>query len=541
MAADDVGLARFDPTVLGAVQRYRLMVAATALLTGLLAVAYTLVQPERFMAVASITVPPQLSREGQPADQYLDSQVLLLSSNDVTQRALRIANGASGGPRFQARDFTGSEAALKVIPPENANPGVYGGSIITLRFTALDPRLAQIGANAVVQAFDDARTATIKAQGEATLAGIEAAIADARSQAQRNDLYNQRTQAIVNQQIDVAHHPTVVWAEEPEIPINGNSKRGGAIGLLAGLGLGAALAFVRASRRRVVHDPGHASAIYDAPLLADVPAPSRRRRAFRRQPLLPVAAMPATPVAEQFRFAASAIERLRVDRQGRLSVAVVSPRAGAGRTVVVANIALAIAEGDVRGLVLDADVDRRTLTRILVPDAIQDAGLRQVLSGRITAAECVRLAPQDGRVAVLCGGQPTERRAAGTALARAMDDLLQEATSGFDVVLVDTPAVLDSAHALEVLAACDVVVVFVRRGDSVADHFALQRHLQRLGSQRLGVVFYRGPGEGLQDELEGGLVGGRSEAPPRTDGDGTVSEVPDDGEPSVPEAARSVA
>ena len=263
---------RFEPTVVGAVRRYWLMVGVIALLTTASAVGYTLVVPEVYRADATATVPQTLLSQEEASDQYLDSQVLLLQSQEVADRAARIANAALNENVLSPRDFSGEGKFLEIKAPEGASPGSYGASIVAVSFTWPSARVAQIGTNAVLQAFDDVRAAAIKAQGEAIVAGIEKAIDDARTEGQRKDLLKQRTQTLVNQQIDLARHPTVAWAAEPQVPINGNSQRSGAIGLVIGTVLGAGLAYARASRRRCLDDRLEPAAIYEAPLIGEIPA-----------------------------------------------------------------------------------------------------------------------------------------------------------------------------------------------------------------------------------------------------------------------------
>jgi uncharacterized protein involved in exopolysaccharide biosynthesis len=250
MTAPTIEQMRSEPTVFGAVRRYRMMVVAVALITAAIAVGYTLVAPETYRASASLTVPQQVSLQSQGTEQYLDSQILLLQSQDVAQRAVRIANAALGSSRLAVSDFYGEYKSLEITPPDKATPGTYGASTITVSFTWSDARIAEVGANALLQAFDEARSAAIRAQGDATLAAITKAMADARtlSNNQNSDLLNQRMQALVNQQIDLVHHPTVAWAAQPQIPTNANKKNAAAIGLLIGTVLGSALAFARASR-----------------------------------------------------------------------------------------------------------------------------------------------------------------------------------------------------------------------------------------------------------------------------------------------------
>jgi capsular polysaccharide biosynthesis protein len=172
---------RFEPTVFSAMRRYRFMVLAVALMIAAAAGGYALMQTEVYRAGATVTVPQSSLSQGQASDQYLDSQVLLLQSPQVADRAVRIANGALGSNVLTERDFSGQSKSVKITPPEGATPGSYGSNIVTVSFTWPGATVAQVGANALLQAFDDVRSETITAQGQATVAGIEKAIHDART------------------------------------------------------------------------------------------------------------------------------------------------------------------------------------------------------------------------------------------------------------------------------------------------------------------------------------------------------------------------
>ena len=57
---------QFEPTVFGAVRRYRTMVLAIAVLAMVAAVGYTVMQPKTYTAQASITVPQPGSQGRTP-------------------------------------------------------------------------------------------------------------------------------------------------------------------------------------------------------------------------------------------------------------------------------------------------------------------------------------------------------------------------------------------------------------------------------------------------------------------------------------------
>ena len=119
--------ARFEPTVFGAVRRYRIMVLAFALVAMVAAVGYTRYVGKTYRAKASVTVPVPQSLQGQNPAQYLDSQVLLLQSPAVAQRAASIADATLQSNILSARDFSASGGSLSITPPAGAAAGRLRG------------------------------------------------------------------------------------------------------------------------------------------------------------------------------------------------------------------------------------------------------------------------------------------------------------------------------------------------------------------------------------------------------------------------------
>jgi uncharacterized protein involved in exopolysaccharide biosynthesis len=294
-----------QPTVFGAVSRYRVLVLIMAILGMVAGAAYALMPPKEYRAQAFITMPQQVSLQGQQADagQYLDSQVLLLQSQDVAQRAAKIADAALNSNILTASDFFGPESQLLVSPPTTAAPGAYGATVIGVTFAGSTPQIAQEGANAVLQAYDQARTAMIKTEDNSVINALGTSIgatnfqlahlgtantqysASLRQQleVQREALTTQRAQAIVNEQIDLAQQPSTQTASEPVKPSNHKWAIDGAAGLIGGLLLGAALAFALASRKTARADR-HRHAAADREDSSPVPASESRSTAASFQP-----------------------------------------------------------------------------------------------------------------------------------------------------------------------------------------------------------------------------------------------------------------
>jgi Mrp family chromosome partitioning ATPase len=332
-------------------------------------------------------------------------------------------------------------------------------------FTAESPRTAQVGANALLQAFEDVRTRVLQAEGEAVVDGIERALDDVRTDGQTPDLLNRRTNALVEQQVDLTRQPTVAWALRPDNPVNGNSKRAAALGLLVGAVLGVAAAYARASRRKTFNDPQEVARLYGAPLIGLVAAADSRGQV----------------PAESCRFAAGAIERIRGASGPGLSLTFVSTRSGAEKSGVVAGVAVAMAESGARVLAIDADPLDGALTRLLLT-------VRQVPRGKGP----FQTSPLCEGLAVLPAGEGTWAGRTGASYARAMSGLLDEAKQEFDVIVIDGPSLLEAANAAEIADVSDAAVVVLGLDESVRDHFEMVDRLDEIGTLVVGCIIRKG-------------------------------------------------
>ncbi len=483
----------------GAVRCYPLLVLAMTLLTGAVFVAVTLLVPEVYRATAAFTVPQQTGLQDQGDQQYLDSQVVILQSQEVAERAAAIANAALRRDVLAVDDFIGPGKASEITPPERANRGTFGAGTVTVSFTWSDARVAKDGANALVAAFDEARTASIQALGDATVASLQK-LMDQVPQArdQLAALVDQRSKVLIKQQLDLAQHPTVAWATEPAVPLNANSTRIGGTGLMVGFILGVALAFAWARHRCGFTDPLRPTALYRTPLFGDIPRWARRGRRMdapvQRLPVSTTADVRRdttgrTPAAEAFRLAAGA---LRAAVTSPTSVVIVSPSAGPNQSVVAANIALALGEGGTRVLVVDADPGGE-LAELLVPGSGTEGGFSDVLAGRRALVDCMRLSPSDPAVMVLGYGSSEIERAHGVAYRAAFSVLLSEATANFDLVLVNGPSPLRDGDAGEPVGACDAVLICVSPDEPIREHLELARRLGLLGAEPDGYLYLRSP------------------------------------------------
>jgi capsular exopolysaccharide synthesis family protein len=263
-----------------------------------------------------------------------------------------------------------------------------------------------------------------------------------------------------------------------------------AVALVVGLFGGVGLAYLLASRSRVFHDRMEPELILEAPLLADIPDFAQEGLTT----LLPVRDEPRSASAEAFRFAAASLE-LKMNRQDVKSLAIISPTLGAGKSTVLANIALAAVRQGNKVLLIDADFGNQALTTLLAGDeGTREPGLTDVMSGGLTISQAIRsieVGP-DLLISLLSRGrQPVA--AADLLRSEGARTLFTTAKEEYDMVLVDAPPLLQVAYASTIAGLVDAVLVLVAHEGSAAQLEEAYARLGLIGVSSLGYVYNSSP------------------------------------------------
>lgn len=202
-------------------------------------------------------------------------------------------------------------------------------------------------------------------------------------------------------------------------------------------------------------------------------------------PMVISAHQPSDSAAESFRVLRTQLA-LRWFDHGHKTVAIGGPRSGAGSSTLAANLAVSFAQLGERTLLLDANFRRPSQHLLFGLSA--DAGLADVLLGRSKVDKAiVRLAQLNG-LAVLCAGAvpPNPHELLSS---RALHYLIDLAHECFDVVIFDTPPILEYADAQMISARAGAYVMVVRRHQTrFADVEATKARLAPAGATLLGAV-----------------------------------------------------
>jgi succinoglycan biosynthesis transport protein ExoP len=187
---------------------------------------------------------------------------------------------------------------------------------------------------------------------------------------------------------------------------------------------------------------------------------------------------------ESVRTLRNSILLANFDRQYR-SLLVTSAAPGEGKTTTATNLASAHAEQGKATLLIDGDLRRPSVHRNFnIPSVV---GLSNVLMGEIPWRETLVRIDSVPNLSVLPAGPPSRRAADLVGLGLAQ--LLEEAASEFDLVVLDAPPLLGFAEPLQMSTAVDGVLVVARAGQTSRKAVAnVLATLHRLRAKVVGIV-----------------------------------------------------
>jgi capsular exopolysaccharide synthesis family protein len=253
------------------------------------------------------------------------------------------------------------------------------------------------------------------------------------------------------------------------------------LGLLGGLGL----AFLFERLDGTIHSAEALRATAGAPLLGWVP--SLRLGRSRRNSAVLVDGTTGAAGIEAFRHLGAnilaRISALSEGKPGAFSLLVTSPEPRAGKSTVLANLAVAIAQEGRRVVVVGSDLRNPSLEQVFgvlrLPSGTEPTLASTALEDRLvwTRVPGVRLLPSQSYASI-----PRQQ----------LEVLVDRLAESGDVVLFDSPAALASADAAILAPLVDGVLLVVAKERTTDRNLALaQAELEAAGGRVLGVILNR--------------------------------------------------
>lgn len=178
--------------------------------------------------------------------------------------------------------------------------------------------------------------------------------------------------------------------------------------------------------------------------------------------------------------------RFALRGEGCKRFCITSSSQGEGKSITMLNLAITFAETGQKVLLIDADLRRPAMARLMVESTTP--GLSNVLAGLSTEEEAIRKEVYPN-LDVLYSGDipPNPSELLGS---ERMIALINKLSKEYDYILVDTPPVNIVSDVCVVASLLDGVLLLARQGRSRKD--SVKRavsHLKLTGANLLGCVF----------------------------------------------------
>ncbi len=300
-------------------------------------------------------------------------------------------------------------------------------------------------------------------------------------------LYNDLQAQIKQQQLTASLSDSGLRVTNPATPnyvaVYPNVRENIVLALLFSLFGGCALAVLAGTLDRSFTTPDTVEQYLRIPLLGALPVIADKQHLVElaNQTAGPEAA-PRSAFAESVLMLRTAL--LYAAPQGFRTLSITSAQPQEGKSVLAANLGVALALHGAKVLLMDTDVRRPTLHRLF--EMNNHVGLANVLRQMAPLEDCFRATTVE-RLYVMPAGPAVANP--GELLATMLPQVLAALTAEFDYVVLDSPPVLGFADAVSVATAVEATLLVARAGKTPREvvHAALQP-LQRVRARVLGLV-----------------------------------------------------
>jgi len=292
-----------------------------------------------------------------------------------------------------------------------------------------------------------------------------------------DDMTQKVNEAGIAPAVRASHARLVDAAKTPGGPYKPNLPLNTALGFIAGLFLGCALVIMQDQTDRTLKSPGDSNMYLNVPELGVIPVADAettnlltigsglKNGAARTSVELTTWRDGSSVLAESVRATLTSILFSTSEEVSSRVIVITSPGPGEGKSTVISNLAIALAEIHRRVLVIDADLRRPRLHDIFkVPNTW---GLSYALSPNTrfdeTTLDSLALGTEVKNLSIIPAGP--NRVNGSTALhSTRVPKMMEYFRSRYDIVLVDTPPLLHMSDARLLGRLADTVILVIRAG-----------------------------------------------------------------------------
>ena len=465
---------------LDAIREHWLLIAVLVAAAVAAAAAYSFMAAKRYEASADLVVTPISS--GDPTFRSLGLFVESSGQSHAVLTAARLIWTTEVARAVKQRQRL-PESPSKLLESVVVTP-LGQSDIVTIKATAGSAARAAAIANGFAQTFIARRTSDFQSR-------LQSRIRELTNQLEA--LPEGSPQAVaVGQTLGAlsglvgASDPTLqigTRATEPGGPVWPKPKLSIAVAFLAALllGVGAALGYELAGQR--INREEELLLVQRLPILARIPAmPKRLVEGYLmgREPL-------PGDVREAYRTLRASLTGPGRERfPGMVLVTSAVPREG--KTMTSINLAVTLATGGMRVMLVDGDLRHPMISTVFGVPA-RGIGLANVLAEQASVDEALVPAPGYGENLQLLLASPEHAHLIDLLEPHRVERALAELRLFADVVIIDSPPLTEVADALALADEVDAVIVAVRLGRTRRDRLTeLRRMLAQRGVTPAGFV-----------------------------------------------------
>jgi len=280
-----------------------------------------------------------------------------------------------------------------------------------------------------------------------------------------------------------AQTSTNVFVSEPASvqrePVSPKTARNTLLAVVAGMLLAVGSVFAMDALDDTIKNPEEIRARFNLPILGVIAS----HVVVEGKPIS--LAQPRSPVAESFRSLRTNLTYASVDQPLR-RILITSATPQEGKTTISANLAVVLAQGEKRAVLIDADLRRPQIHHKF--GILNRVGLSNLFVNPLEKLSiAIQTAGVPGLALIPSGSLPPNP--AELLTSRKMIEILDCLNQEFDLILIDTPPVLTVTDAVALAPIMDGVILVAKPGVTKLSAFKqMHEQLQTVGARILGVV-----------------------------------------------------
>ena len=295
-------------------------------------------------------------------------------------------------------------------------------------------------------------------------------------------LYNRIKEINVTEDADVLNINILEVARAAGGPSRPQKNRTMALALVLGLILGFTLALLNDWRNHCFHSAEEISAVTGVPVLSTIPTIDGKEPVTTCGRM--VSLHPTSPAAEAYRSLRTALH-FGLPKQDSKTILITSPTAGVGKTTLVSNLGVAMAQAGQRTLIIDGDFYKPMQHKIFKIKS--PYGLTGVLLGKAGLDRAITRTAVNG-LHVLPSGPLTDN-ASELFNRPSFTGIIKTLAQKFDRILIDSPPLLNVDDARILGALCDATLLVLKAENSHRKDTEIARNsLLSVGANLQGIV-----------------------------------------------------